>query len=258
MKPWNTERYLAYASLHSQAIEDLVSRVDISKPRTVVDLGCGPGNSTEIIAARWPSAKITGVDVASEMLEKARARRPDWHWVLAGIEEFRPAKPFDVAIACASLQWLSHHEVLLPRLWELVREGGALAVQMPANQKAPLHRAVFRTARNQTWKPFAGRSRSALNFRPPAEYFAILSPLARRFDIWETTYYHEMRSLDDLLDWAKATLMRPFLDGIPQAARRREFVADVRRACAAAYPETNRGTILYAQKRLFFVAYKNA
>jgi len=258
MKPWNPDRYLAYADLHSKAIEDLVNHISIEKPRVVVDLGCGPGNSTECIAARWPNAGITGVDIAEEMLEKGRAKHPGWEWVLSGIEDFRPAKPFDVVVSCAALQWLAHHERLLPQLWGLVKARGALAVQMPANQQSPLHRAVFRTARSRAWRRFTGRSRSVLNFQPPARYISILSPLARRLDVWESIYYHEMRSLDELLDWAKTTVLRPFLGKIPGVGRQRDFVADVKRACAGAYPKTERGTILYVQKRLFFVAYKGA
>jgi trans-aconitate 2-methyltransferase len=250
MKPWDAEKYLAYAHLHSRAIGDLVRHVEIEAPRTIADLGCGPGNSTEIAAARWPDAEITGVDLSPEMLEKGQARHPNWRWTLAGIEDFRPAEPFDVVISCAALQWLHRHERLLPRLWGLVRSGGAL--------ESPVHRAVFETAGSQTWRTFTGQSRSVLNFQPPAEYFSILSPLARRLDIWETIYYDEMRSLDDLLDWCKATLMRPFFDKIPDVARQDDFVADVRRACAGAYPATNRNTILYVQKRLFLIAYKNA
>ena len=258
MKPWSPEKYLAYADLHSQAIEDLVRRVEIENPRMIADLGCGPGNSTEFAAARWPDAEITGVDLSKEMLEKGQAKHPNWHWVLAGIEGFHPAEPFDVVISCAALQWLHHHERLLPQLWGLVRDGGALAVQMPANQESPLHRAVFQTADSETWRSFTGQSRAMLNFQPPVEYFSILSPLAKCVDIWETIYYHEMRSLDDLLDWAKTTVMRPFFDKIPDATKQNNFVADVKRACADAYPTTNRGTILYIQKRLFFIAYKNS
>ncbi|MGO8757070.1 MAG: methyltransferase domain-containing protein [Terracidiphilus sp.] len=257
MKPWNPDKCLAYADLHSQAIEDLVAHIEVDKPRSIVDLGCGPGNSTEWIAARWPHAAITGVDMASEMLERGREKHPDWHWVHSGIEEFHPARAFDIVVSCAALQWLPNHVRLLPQLWELVRTHGALAVQMPSNQKSPLHRAVFRTAQSETWRQFTGRSKAVLNFQPPAEYFSILAPLAGRLEVWETIYHHEMRSLDSLLDWAKETVMRPFLDKIPTAARRRGFVADVKRACAPGYPRTVRGTILYAQKRLFFVAYKD-
>jgi trans-aconitate 2-methyltransferase len=96
-----------------------------------------------------------------------------------------------------------------------------------------------------------------LNFQPPTEYFSILSRLAHRIDIWETIYYHEMRSLDELLDWAKATVMRPFFVKIPEETMQNNFVAEVKRTCEAAYPTTNRGTILYIQKRLFFIAYKD-
>jgi trans-aconitate 2-methyltransferase len=257
MKPWNPDKYLEYANLHSQAIADLIQHVAKERPRSIVDLGCGPGNSTELIAARWPRAAITGVDIAQEMLEAGRTRHPEWRWVHSGIAEFQPAKPFDLVISCAALQWLPDHERLLPQVWKLVQRRGALAVQMPANQDSPLHRAVFKTARNPQWKPFTGRSRSALNFQPPERYFAILAPLARRLEVWETIYNHEMRSLDSLLDWAQATVMRPFLSKIPTATGRRAFIAGVKRACASAYPKTVRGTILYAQKRLFFIAHKD-
>ena len=257
MKPWKPDQYLSHADLHSQAIADLVRHIEIERPKFIVDLGCGPGNSMEFIAARWPRAGLTGVDAAKEMLEEGRAKHPEWHWVLSGIEDYRPAKQFDIVMSCAALQWLPRHEQLMPRLWELVRSGGALAVQMPANQESPLHRSLFRTARNRTWKEFTGQSRAVLNFRRPAEYLSILSPLARRLDVWETIYYHEMRSLESLLDWADGTVMRPFLERIPTAGRQRAFVADVKRACADAYPRTKRGTIVYVQKRLFFAAYKD-
>ena len=186
MEPWRPEKYLAYADLHSQAIRDLVRRVEIESPQTIADMGCGPGNSTEIVAARWPDAEITGVDLSQEMLEKGRAKHPGWKWVLASIENFRPVEPFDVVISCAALQWLHHHDRLLPQLWGLVRDRGALAVQMPANQESPLHRAVFQTAKSEAWRSLTGQSRATLNFQPPTEYLSILSPLARRFDIWET------------------------------------------------------------------------
>jgi trans-aconitate 2-methyltransferase len=91
--------------------------------------------------------------------------------VFAGIEDFHPAEPFDVVISCAALQWLHHHEQLLPQLWELALDHGALAVQMPANQESPLHRAVFQTAQNKTWRQFTGQSRAVLNFQPPTEFF---------------------------------------------------------------------------------------
>jgi trans-aconitate 2-methyltransferase len=256
MRPWNPEQYLAHSDLHSKAVRDLVDRISAENPRTVVDLGCGPGNSTEFIAARWPHADITGVDVSREMLEQGSSKHPYWHWILGTIEDFHPDEPFDIVVSCAALHWIPHHDRLLPRLWEFVRSPGVLAIQVPANHKSPLHQAVFQTARSEKWLASTGHSQSELNFRPATEYFSILSSIAQQIDLWETIYYHEMRSLDDLMQWATATVMRPFLDQLSDDMNYQDFVADVRRTCGDAYPTTNRNTILYPEKRLFFVAYK--
>jgi trans-aconitate 2-methyltransferase len=256
MRRWNPDAYLAYEQLHRQPIVDLVNRIEIDCPQTIVDLGCGPGNSTLSAAARWPTAVPTGVDLSEDMLARAKAAHPQWRWILSGIEDFRPDERFDIVMSCAALQWLTRHDLLLPRLWELVKARGALAVQMPANQESPLHRAVFQTARSDRWRSFTGEARTDLNFQPADHYFSVLSPLAGRIDLWETSYHHEMAGLDALLEWAKGTVLRPFFSRLPDESAMAEFTADVRAICGTAYPTTNRGTIIYVQKRLFFVAYQ--
>jgi trans-aconitate 2-methyltransferase len=256
MQRWNPDAYLAHEELHSQPIIDLLHRIDVDDPRTVVDLGCGPGNSTAFAATRWPNAAMTGVDLSEDMLAKAKAAHPGWRWILAGIEDFRPTERFDVVISCAALQWLKQHELVLPQLWRLVNERGALAVQMPSNQESPIHRAIFRTAQSNRWRPLTGDARSDLNFQPPEYYFPILSSFAGRVDLWETIYHHEMKSCDALLEWARGTVLRPFFARLPEESARAKFAADVMDACRDAYPTTNRGTIIYIQKRLFFIAYK--
>jgi trans-aconitate 2-methyltransferase len=143
-------------------------------------------------------------------------------------------------------------------LWQLVADGGTLAVQMPANQESLIHRAVFQTAKSVRWRHLTGDAQDDLNFQPPSYYFDILRAFAGRIDLWETTYLHEMKSREDLLEWARGTLLRPFFMRLPDEAARADFAAAAMAACRDAYPNTGRGTIIYAQKRLFFIAYKNA
>ena len=71
---WDPNKYLAFADHRGRPFHDLVNRVGAEKPRRVVDLGCGPGNLTETLSARWPDATIEAFDSSPEMVEAARAR----------------------------------------------------------------------------------------------------------------------------------------------------------------------------------------
>src|SRR5687768_13678400 len=70
---WDPEVYLRYADERARPFHELVARVGAESPRTVVDLGCGEGALTASLAARWPEARITGIDSSPEMLAAAAA-----------------------------------------------------------------------------------------------------------------------------------------------------------------------------------------
>ena len=73
---WDPQRYLKFGDYRTQPASDLLARVPVAEPRRVVDLGCGPGNSTRLLVERWPGADVTGVDKSAEMLAAAR-NEPD-------------------------------------------------------------------------------------------------------------------------------------------------------------------------------------
>lgn len=77
-KDWNPELYLRFESERTRPAIELLSRIDISNPSVVADLGCGPGNSTALLAKRWREASIVGVDSSFAMLEKARSQLPSY------------------------------------------------------------------------------------------------------------------------------------------------------------------------------------
>ena len=137
---WHPERYLAFDDHRTRPAADLLARVPLGAPERVVDLGCGPGNSTALLAERWPEAAVTGVDSAPAMLDKARASGIGAAWHEADIADWEPAAPVDLLFSNAALQWLPDHEVLLPRLLGQVRPGGVLAIQMPRNFQAEFAR----------------------------------------------------------------------------------------------------------------------
>lgn len=86
MADWNPSLYLQYGEERTRPAAELLARVQLDDVASIVDLGCGPGNSTALLRQRWPDADITGVDNSPAMLEEARAALPGCRFVEAIID----------------------------------------------------------------------------------------------------------------------------------------------------------------------------
>ena len=219
----------------------------------MVDLGCGPGNSTALLTERWPAAEVVGVDNATSMLAAARERRIAADWALADIAHWTPDQPADLLFSNAALQWLPDHQALLPRLLCQLRPGGVLAVQMPRNFQAPVHVLLREHAASGPW---AERLEDVLLREPvasPAWYYDLLAPHTRTLDIWQAEYLQALEGEDPVLRWTEGTGMRPVLEALDktEAARFKEgYAARLRDA----YPTLPGGKTLFPFQRLFIVA----
>lgn len=249
---WNPERYLTFGDQRTRPAVDLLARVALAAPARVADLGCGPGNSTGLLAARWPAAEVIAVDHSAEMLAKARASDVRATWVEADIAVWAPDRPLDLVYSNAALQWLGDHATLLPRLLGHVRPGGVLAVQMPRSFGSPSHRLARAVAGSGPWaERLAGYLRSE-PVAAPGWYYDLLAPRAA-LDIWETEYLHVLEGDDPVLSWTRSTALRPVaqaLDEDDYAAFEAAYAARLREA----YPKRADGRTLYPFRRLFIVA----
>ena len=246
---WNPEQYLKFAGPRTRAASELLGHVQLESPSTGVDLGCGPGNSTALLSARWPDAKIIGVDSSPEMLAAAREAMPGITWVEGDLASWAPDAPVDLLFANAVLHWLPDHEALLPRLMGRLAPGGVLAAQMPMNGDSPAHRRL---------RELAGPAPDAGGWRPPLApetYYRILAPHAATVDVWETEYQQVMGGLDDIVEWAKGAALLPHLRGLG-AEEAGALLARVREGLAGLYSPQPDGKVLFPFKRLFFVARK--
>lgn len=246
---WDPDRYLRYADERGRPFVDLLARVGVDAPRTVVDLGCGPGNLTSLLADRWPGAVVVGLDSSAEMVAAATDERVRWE--VADLREWVAAEPVDVLVSNATLQWVPGHLDLLPRLVAQVAPGGWLAFQVPGNAGEPSHTIRATLAAEP---PYAEHTAAVAvpSSHDPAVYLDALAALGCTVDAWETTYLHVLTGPDPVFAWVSGTGARPTLQALPDDLRP-AFEREFRRRLAEAYPEHEYGVVL-PFRRVFVVA----
>ncbi len=252
MTDWSPALYAQFEEERTRPARDLLAQVSPAQARKVVDVGCGPGNSTALLAARWPEAEIAGLDNSPAMLEAARERLPMARFEAADANVWTPAADVDVVFANVTYQWVPDHLAQLPRVLGALRPGAVMAVQMPDNLGEPTHLAMRAAAKNARWAGrLADASREPLS--APRAYYEAFRPHATAVEIWRTVYIHPLADPAAILEWVRGTGLRPFLE--PLAAQEREaFLADYLARIADAYPPAADGLVLLAFPRLFMVA----
>ncbi|MGH8821206.1 MAG: methyltransferase domain-containing protein, partial [Rhodoferax sp.] len=189
MADWNPALYRRYEDERTRPAQELLARVPLAGAGHVVDLGCGPGNSTELLVQRFPAAQVTGTDNSESMLVSARERLPQARFELSDIGRWQPATPPDLIYANAALQWVPDHEVLIPRLFAALAPGGVLAVQMPDNRQEPTHRLMRELAGDAPWaEPIGDHDRLRTKLLSIGDYYDLLAGGAAQVDVWHTVY----------------------------------------------------------------------
>jgi trans-aconitate 2-methyltransferase len=247
---WSARQYLAFEDERTRPARDLLAAVPPIQARRVVDIGCGPGNSTELLAARFPDAIVTGLDSSPDMIEAARARLPQVRFELISIESWDEPGPFDVILANAVLQWVTRHDALFPSLVMKLTPGGSLAVQMPDNLDEPAHRLMRELAVDGPW---AGKLAAAATRRTRMAsadwYYGLLRECCGRVDVWRTIYHHPLA----VVEWFKGSGLRPFLEPLDEQERA-AYLERYTTAIGDAYPALANGAVLLPFPRLFIVA----
>lgn len=254
---WDPGQYLRFAEARARPARDLLARVAIDAPAVIYDLGCGAGNVTAELAARWPRAAITGVDSSAAMLAEARERLPELSWRQADLADWTAAPRGNLVFSNAALHWLPDHETLFPRLMEQVAGGGWLAVQMPRNFTAPSHTCIVEAADAGPWRrrllPVLAELRSGGPVAELAAYYGMLATRAAALDVWECQYLQVLEGENPVLEWTMGSALRPVL-ALLEGAERSAFLADYAARLAAAYPRRPDGHTLLPFRRLFIVA----
>lgn len=265
---WDPQSYLTYADERTRPARDLLAAVSagmVADPQRVVDLGCGTGTSTRLLAARWPGADVLGADSSADMIEAARieaarAEPPDRahriRYEVLDAAAWQPQGPVDLCFSNAMLQWLPGHLALLPRWLRALGPGGRLAFQVPANFDAPHHVLLRELCARPVWRDrLGGISERHEGVHIAREYADALAAAGARPDVWETTYLHRLTGPDPVLTWTSGTALRPVLAALDaDPAARAAFLAEYGAGLRAAYPPGPDGVTTFAFRRIFAVA----
>ena len=253
---WDPKTYLAFGAERTRPASDLLARIPLAAPNRVADLGCGPGNSTALLRARWPSAEIVGIDSSPEMLRDARSSGVAARFIKGDIASWMPDEPFDVIFSNAVLQWLGDHEMLIPRLFSFVKPGGVFAFQVPRNYDEVCQVLVREAAADSRWAQQLQSVRDWWNGLVPERYYDLLAADARTVDLWETRYFHVLEGEDAIFRWMMGTSLRPFAAALASPTKE-EFLEHYRKALAVAYRPRPDGKTIHRFLRLFLVAQRS-
>lgn len=255
MNDWNPELYLKYNRERLQPTIDLVRRIEVENPESIVDIGCGPGNSTQILNQRWPNARITGIDNSPAMIQKAKADYPDQEWLLLDAGKDSINEKFDLVFSNATIQWIPNHSALIEKFASMLRDNGVMAIQMPLFFDMEIAESIAEVASDPRWSEATEDVENLFTIHHETFYYDQLSKHFSNIELWTTSYYHIMESQDAILEMIRSTGLKPYLDRIPEEDVH-DFETLVLNRLMNDYPDQEDGKVLFPFKRLFFIAQK--
>jgi trans-aconitate 2-methyltransferase len=254
MDNWNPDKYLMFKNERTQPAIDLVEKIVLDNPRNIIDIGCGPGNSAQILANKWKNSIVTGLDSSKAMIERARSDYPNQIWIHEKAENITLDKKYSLVFSNAALQWMDDHEKLLPKLWELVDDHGAFAAQIPKFKKMPASIAINNVLEKDKWNKYFNKS--IMRLYELDYYYELLSKLTGNIVLWETHYYHILPSMRGIIDFIHSTALNPYLAKMDNDAEKDDFKNDILDECKKYYKEQSNGKVLFPFQRLFMIGYK--
>ena len=257
---WDPQQYMKFSDHRLRPALELLTRIPHPNPHLIYDLGCGTGNVTQHIGERWTEAQIVGVDNSTQMIQQAKQQHSEIIWTEADIRTWSPERSPDLLYSNATLQWVEGHETLFPRLFNYLPSGGCLAVQMPLSWESPSHQLMYQTLHDggtdggPLGDPTLQKSLERRWVQEASFYYSLLVRAeAAHLDLWETQYLQVLEGEDPVLEWVKATGLRPVLNVLSNRERE-QYLSVYASRLRDAYPRLANGKTLYPFRRLFIVA----
>lgn len=249
---WDSDLYLKFAEERKQPCIDLLSRLD-GEFEKILDLGCGPGNSTENLFKKYNGATIIGFDSDDNMLEKAKNVHPDFEFVkgYAPTDFNKLIGKFDLIFSNACIHWIENQEKLVDEVYKILNDKGVFAVQIPLTDESKFYKIMHMLIREK-WTKLKGVN----NFHNMTVkgYYNTLTEKFTKVTMWQSNYYHVV-SKEMIIEWYKGSGLRPYLSLLGENEKE-EFLNDLQDAINNEYHLLDDGNVFLIMPRLFFVAEK--
>lgn len=256
MSDWNSKQYIKFETQRTQPSLDLISRIADIAPHHILDIGCGPGNSTYALKKVFPQVELIGIDTSQDMLKMARETYPDIRFEQGYVPDDleKLTENFDLIFSNACIHWIPNQKYLITKVFDKLSDGGVFAVQIPLVQEAPFYKLLGKLTETEKWNKLA----DIKNFHSllPEEYYDLFSSLECSFEMWQTSYYHILDSMNGIVEWYKGSGLRPYLDRL-SSSEQEEFIKDLLDGLKNCYTEQADKKIILKMPRLFFVLKKS-
>lgn len=249
---WDSRQYLKFADERAQPCIDLTAKLK-GDFNTILDLGCGPGNSTKYLLNSFKKARIVGFDSDDNMLEKARKECPNCEF----IKGFAPddldtlGQTFDLIFSNACIHWIADQKRLIDKVSRHLTSSGVFAVQIPLTDESRFYK-ILNELISIKWKKLKFvKNFHALN---QSEYYNALINHFEKVQMWQTNYYHTVPK-EMIIEWYKGSGLRPYLSFLEETEKK-EFLGDLQSIIDNNYEALSDGKTFLIMPRLFFIAQK--
>ncbi len=253
---WEPDSYLKFGKDRIHPTMDLVSRIDMEHPANILEIGCGSGDSTQVLHKRWPDSKILGIDTSEKMINKAKQDYPDQEWKCVNSENEIISDTFDIVFLNATNLWIHDLVAFLNRLKSSLSESGVLAIQLPLFTDMQLGDVIKHISRDKKWAHLTKDVHNLFTIMESVDYYDMLSEIYSSIEAWETIYFHILKSNKAIIKIIRSTGIKPYLDKLENETDKKEFESKVLDGIKEDCEVREDGKAIFPFSRLLIIARK--
>ena len=253
--PWNPEIYNKFKNIRYQPFYDLIDFIKPMEAMKAIDLGCGTGEQTAILADKFPNANFLGVDSSDEMLEQSKAlETANLNFKKATTEEtIESGEKWDLIFSNAALQWSNDHEILFSELIGLLNPKGQFAVQMPVQPENKLNKILFELIDEEPFKSYLNGFKRDSPVLSIDDYAQILFDGGLEdIQIMQKVYPIIANDHDTLYNFISGSALIPYIERL-DGDERALFIKTYKERIAAEFPKL---PAIYSFKRILLYGKK--